>query len=109
MKALVNVIFRTAEQHGRKSDPVSQGKDNGLCYRPCMVIEGGNGNHLDIQFNDQNVYIRGERYTTEIESILDDMIDYSEIKTGKKFVICEGGSIVGDGRILATSPATKED
>lgn len=109
MKALISVIFRTPEQFGRDSDPRSHGKEKGSCYRACLVVEGGNGNHLDIQFNEENVFTRGERYVTEIESILDEMIDYSEIKTGKKFVICESGKIVADGRILATSPATKED
>ena len=52
--------------------------------------------------------VRGERFVTEIESIFEEL-DYSEFTTNKKFVVCEGSRVVGEGRILATSPPTKEE
>ena len=102
MKALVSVVFRTAEEGGRGNDAVG-GK-----YQPKIVMENGNGEMLGMNFNEPIQFIRGKRFITEIESIYEDLQNYEEVKEGKKFVVCEDDKIVAEGRILATSPPTKK-
>ena len=109
MKCLVSVIMRTEAEGGRNHDAFCRAKGvPGPHYRPQFQIIGSSNGPIDMQFTEEIRLVRGERFVTEIESIFEGA-DYSEFKTGKKFVICEGSRVVGDGRILATSPPTKED
>ncbi|TDE88179.1 hypothetical protein EXU48_23960 [Occultella glacieicola] len=70
-------------------------------YRPHVVVDGGDGERLGVQFRMEP----GIRLTPEVATkcsvlLLYPLVDYSPLLPGSRFTIVEGPRAVGEGDVI---------
>lgn len=98
--AEVFVEFLPTDQGGRKT-PVWLSEDAPGPYRPHVRMRGGDQTYLGVEFvdgPDEPISPGGKSYAT-VRFMYEARISYEALVVGAEFDICEGGRVVGSGRV----------
>lgn len=98
LKALVRVFFFSKD--GR--DVPVMGGD----YSPHLIIKGGNGDKLGVDFTDKILFDFDKSHVSEVVCIYDN-VDYSQIVVNAEFDVLEGSKVVATGHVIATNRKEK--
>jgi hypothetical protein len=98
--AEVLVEFLPTDQGGRRT-PVFLGEDEATHYMPHFRVTDGDGTYLGVEFvdgPDDPVAPGGRTYAT-VRFMYEPEVCYDALVVGAVFDICEGGRVVGVGRV----------
>lgn len=100
MSGFVEVLveFKSTEQGGRRS-PVWLA--NGR-YMPHLCVHNSDGEYLGVEFVDgpDRLIASGEECHATVRFMYEPEVSYAALVEGATFDICEGGSVVGVGRVV---------
>lgn len=98
--AEVFVEFRPTDQGGRQSS-VCLGEDSAPHYMPHFCVHHGDGTYLGIEFVDgpDRPIGPGQGTYATVRFMYEPQVSYEALVEGATFDICEGGRIVGSGRV----------
>jgi translation elongation factor EF-Tu-like GTPase len=98
--AEVEVEFLSTENGGRQS-PVWLGEDTEPRYRPHLVVKGGDGEYLGVEFVDgpDEPISPGRRCFATVRFVYEPRVNCSALKVGAEFEVREGPKVIGVGRV----------
>jgi hypothetical protein len=98
--AEVYVEFKRTSEGGRNSS-VWLGEDAESRYRPHLCVHGGDGEYLGVEFIDgpDRLIAPGEGTYATVRFMYEPQVSYEALEVGASFDICEGGRVVGSGRV----------
>jgi translation elongation factor EF-Tu-like GTPase len=98
--AEVFIEFTPTSEGGRCS-PVSLGEDAAPHYTPHIVVHGGDGTYLGIEFVDgpDHPVKPGDKTYATVMFMYEPKVSYDALVVGATFDIREGGRTVGWGRV----------
>src|SRR5262245_11613609 len=98
--AEVFVEFKPTDEGGRRT-PVLLNEDSAVRYMPPLRVHGGDGEYLGVEFvdgPDRPIAPGGGTHVT-IRFLYEPQISYDALAVGVSFDVCEGGRVVGSGRV----------
>ena len=98
--AEVHVEFLPTDQGGRRT-PICLSENVATPYMPHLRVIGGDGTYLGVEFvdgPDDPIPPGGRTYAT-VRFMNEPQISYDALQVGATFDICEGGRVVGSGRV----------
>ena len=98
--AEVLVEFLPTDQGGRRT-PICLGEDAVTHYMPHLRVTDGDGTYLGVEFVDgpEDPIAPGGRTYATVRLIYEPQVSYDALSEGAVFDICEGGRVVGSGRV----------
>jgi translation elongation factor EF-Tu-like GTPase len=99
--AEVLVQFLPAD-HGGRHTPICLAEDAPSHYLPHLRVASGDGTYLGVEFVDgpeKPIPPGGQTYAT-VKFLHEPQVSYEDLSEGAKFDICEGGRVVGTGRVI---------
>ena len=96
----VFVEFLPADRGGR-STPVALGEDATPRYLPHFKVHDGDGTYLGVEFVDgpDDPIKPGEGTFATVRLMYEQKVSYEALVDGARFEVCEGGRVVGHGRV----------
>jgi translation elongation factor EF-Tu-like GTPase len=98
--AEVYVEFKPTDEGGRRS-PVWLNEGAEGRYMPHLCVHGGDGEYLGVEFVDgpDRMIAPGEGTYATVRFMYEPQVSYDALAVGVSFAVCEGGRVVGSGRI----------